>query len=62
MLNNHSGYEPILDRNLREVYINGKNIKTLNKIKVFDNDILAGKLQEAYRYEPNFAIESLQFN
>ena len=61
-MSNYSCYEPILNRNLQELRLGNKDIKKLKKIKIFDSDALAEKLQKLYRYEPNYAIESVKFS
>ena len=61
-MSNYKCYEPILNRNLQELRMGNKNIKEVKKIKIFDEDVLAEKLQESYRYEPNYAIESVKFS
>ena len=61
-MGNYQCYEPILDKNLQELRIGGKNINRIKKIKVFNSDTLADKLQQIFRYDKDFAIESLKFS
>lgn len=52
----------MLGQNLKEFYVYGKKINEISKIKIYDSAVLATKLQKEFRFEPNFAIESVKFS